>query len=106
MRKARHGHAIHLRCIASVPGRQDVQTRCKDIDAFAVIRKVCASVADSGRADSDGVCSRGRREGASVAVRKFSVRNIAKSEKGLPVIVTGSNGEVQTTIYGIVDSFI
>jgi hypothetical protein len=75
--------------LRSNPGREDVETRCKDVVALAEVGEVGTLIGKSGGTDGDSVGSGSRRVVA-----------------GVGVVVTSSDGEVDTSIDGSVDSEI
>ena len=73
--------------IRSNPGREDVETRGKDVVALAEVGEVGTLIGKGGGTDGDSVGSGSRRVVA-----------------GVGVVVTSSDGEVDTSIDGSVDS--
>ncbi len=69
------------------PGGQDVETRGEDVVALSVVGEVGTLVKQSGGTDSDGILSRSRGVVA-----------------GVGVVVSGSDGKVDASINGSVDS--
>ena len=74
---------------SSVPGGEDVETRSKDIDALSKVGEVGSLISDRGSTDGDGVLGGSWRVGA-----------------GVSVVVTSSDGEVETGLDSSVDSEI
>jgi hypothetical protein len=75
--------------LAADPGGLDVKTRGEDVVALAVVGEVGTLIGESAGTDGDGLLGSGRRVVARVGV-----------------VVTGGNGEVDTSIDGSVNSLV
>lgn len=75
--------------VGTNPGGLDVETGSKDVDALAVVGEVCAGIVEGGCTNGDGLLGSGGRVVARIGV-----------------VVTGSNGEMQTSLHGGVDGSV